>query len=558
LPARGKQYHSKALQLSLFDIEQKDITVLNIFHAAENLNPVFSPDGRSIYFLSNRDGFRNLYLYQIDDGKTYQLTDYLTGISGITAYSPAVSVSSGTGDVSYTYFSSNTYSIYVAKPAEFVKKDVSNASVDFSAGTLPPKKSVDSLAKSLSGIDFKPEAKIDSNYIPYKPKLGLEYIGQQGGIGVSTSSFGTRTGMAGAINMLFGDMLGYHRAFTSLSINGEIYDFGGQAAYINQKNKINWGFSISHTPYRSAAIGYKSDSVIMGTDTIPTTNAVLDVFRAFAKNVSGFVYLPFSTTRRVELGSGYSWYSFRLDRFNNHYYRGYRIQQDREKLESPEGYALGNTYAAYVFDNSYFGIASPMRGKRYRIEIEKTYDALNYHTLSLDYRHYAFLNPTTFAFRVIHTSRFGKDAESDLLYPLSFAYPTLTRGNSLDNIQNYTNEEGAQYSINQIYGSRLLVTNAEWRIPFTGPERLSRIKSKVLFTELAFFADAGLAWTSKEQPTLKWKSNSPLERIPFLSTGISLRVNVFGMIVLEPYYAFPWRGGHFAKGVFGLNLSPGW
>ncbi len=557
-PANGKVYKSKALQLCLFDMEQKDIAVLDIFHSAENLNPVFSPDGRSVYFLSNRDGFRNLYSYEFEHGKVYKLTDYLTGISGITAYSPALSVSSKTGDVSYSYYSNSTYSIYVAKPEEFQKREVNSWEVDFSAGILPPKDRVDSVQANLKEIEFTRVTRLEGEDRPYKPKLGLEYIGNQVGIGVSTSTFGTRTGMAGGVDMLFGDMLGYHRVFTTLALNGEIYDFGGQVAYLNQKNRINWGFAASHTPYRSAAMAYKPDTVFTKQDTLLTTNLVLDVFRAFDKSITGFVYLPFSTTRRLEFKSGYSFYSFRLDRFHNHYYGGYRIREDREKLEAPDGYRLGNTYAAYVFDNSYFGIASPMRGSRYRVEVEKTYDALDYHTIMLDYRQYAFLNPTSLAFRFLHLARFGNDAESGRIYPLSFAYPTLTRGNSMDNIEGYSTEEGQAYSINQIYGSRILVANAEWRVPLTGPERLSRIKSKLLFTELAMFTDAGLAWTSTDKPKLKWNAESPNERVPFLSAGLSLRINLFGMMVIEPYYAFPWRGDRFVKGTFGLNFSPGW
>jgi hypothetical protein len=557
-PAKGNTYKSKALQLCLFDREQKDVTVLDIFHGAENLNPVFSPNGKSLYFLSNRDGFRNLYSYDFSNGKIYQMTNYLTGISGITAYSPALSVSSKTGDISYSYFSNNTYSIYLAKPHEFDTNEVGTNEVDFSAGILPPKNRNDSVLNYLMDIEFTRITGVEVAHRPYKSKLSLEYIGNQVGVGVSTSSFGTRTGMAGGVDMLFGDMLGHRRVFTSLALNGEIYDFGGQAAYLNQKNRINWGFAISHTPYRSAAMGYKPDTLLIKEDTLFTTNVVLDVFRAYDKNVTAFVYLPFSTTRRLELGSGYSFYSFRLDRFNNHFHNGYSIHEDREKLEAPKGYRLGNTYAAYVFDNSYFGIASPMRGSRYRIELQKTYDALDYQTVMLDYRQYAFINPTSIAFRLMHFGRFGKDAESDRIYPLSFAYPTFTRGNSLDNIDGYSTERGEEYSINQIYGSRILVANAEWRIPLTGPERLSKIKSKLFFTELALFTDAGLAWTSIDKPKLKWNPESQNDRVPFLSTGVSMRINIFGLMVIEPYYAFPWRSDHFGKGVFGLNFSPGW
>jgi hypothetical protein len=32
----------------------------------------------------------------------------------------------------------------------------------------------------------------------------------------------------------------------------------------------------------------------------------------------------------------------------------------------------------------------------------------------------------------------------------------------------------------------------------------------------------------------------------------------FGAMVLESFYALPWRGDHFEKGAFGLNFTPGW
>src|SRR5690606_8121580 len=139
---------------------------------------------------------------------------------------------------------------------------------------------------------------------------------------------------------------------------------------------------------------------------------------------------------------------------------------------------------------------------------------------------------TSLAFRFMHIGRYGADAEDGRLYPLSFAYPTLTRGNAPDNIRGYDIGDGEAHSINQIFGSRMMVANAEWRIPFTGPERLTPIKSKVLFTELALFADAGIAWTSSSRPTLKWDPESPTDRVPFLSTGLSLRLNLFGLMVL--------------------------
>lgn len=554
----GRTYHPASLQVCLLNIQELEITVLDFFHGAANLNPVFSPGGDSIYFLSNRDGFRNLYSYSLRTGEIFQMTNYYTGISGITAYTPAISVSSGTGDITYTYFADDKYSIHKAKPSDFKYIPVAPDAVDFSAGSLPPQKRVANIVneglRNLSSLNV--EAPVET--LPYKPKLSLEYIGNSVGIGISTSSFGTNTGMAGGVNMLFGDMLGNHRLYGVLALNGEIYDFGAQVLYLNQKRRINWGVSLSHIPYRYSALGLKQDTLQIGTDTLVTENLFLDVFRQFEKSASGFLYFPISTTKRLELGTGYSFYSYRVDRYNTHYYEGYPVAEDREKVEAPEGYRIGNTYVAYVLDNSYFGIASPLRGRRFRIQADKIYDELDYHAVMADFRQYIFLGRSALAFRVMHIGRHGQDAESERIYPLSFAYPQLTRGNDLDNTETYGVENDQAYSISQIFGSRILVANAEWRVPFTGPERLSMIKSKIFFTELALFADGGIAWDSDSRPTLSWTAESPQDRIPFLSTGISLRVNLFGQIVIEPYYALPWRKDHFSKGKFGMNIVPGW
>jgi hypothetical protein len=44
--------------------------------------------------------------------------------------------------------------------------------------------------------------------------------------------------------------------------------------------------------------------------------------------------------------------------------------------------------------------------------------------------------------------------------------------------------------------------------------------------------------------------------LPIVSAGVSLRVNLFGALILEPYYARPFLQN--SKFVFGLNILPGW
>jgi hypothetical protein len=75
------------------------------------------------------------------------------------------------------------------------------------------------------------------------------------------------------------------------------------------------------------------------------------------------------------------------------------------------------------------------------------------------------------------------------------------------------------------------------------------------------FFDGGLAWTSSANPT--WSLNYSTskddltKRLPVFSTGVSLRINLFGAMILEPFYAFPLGQGKDSY-AFGLNFFPGW
>ncbi|MCB0679604.1 MAG: BamA/TamA family outer membrane protein, partial [Saprospiraceae bacterium] len=108
-------------------------------------------------------------------------------------------------------------------------------------------------------------------------------------------------------------------------------------------------------------------------------------------------------------------------------------------------------------------------------------------------------------------------------------------------------------------GSKILVGNFEVRVPFTGPKQLALIGSKAFFSELAFFFDAGIAFDRFDQlgdDIIDPDTQLKIGPDPVMSAGASLRINLFGMMVLEPYYAFPIQKE--TKGVFGLNIVPGW
>jgi hypothetical protein len=65
-------------------------------------------------------------------------------------------------------------------------------------------------------------------------------------------------------------------------------------------------------------------------------------------------------------------------------------------------------------------------------------------------------------------------------------------------------------------------------------------KSKYLFTTLVGFVDGGFATNDYTNLDFSWAPN-PDKNSPIFSTGLALRVNLFGYAVLEPYAAIPFQ-----------------
>jgi hypothetical protein len=111
----------------------------------------------------------------------------------------------------------------------------------------------------------------------------------------------------------------------------------------------------------------------------------------------------------------------------------------------------------------------------------------------------------------------------------------------------------------------------EIRLPFTGPERLSLIKSSFLYSDLSWFFDAGVAYDdishfSGEGEEIKIqrvdaKGDFYIDRIRrkpkiAMSTGLGLRINLFGAMIIEPYVAYPLEKD--SRLLLGIYFVPGW
>lgn len=579
--------------LAELDIATGKVTDIKVFDGANNLNPVYSGDGRQVFFLSNRDGFRNLYRYTLTDGRVEQMTNLFTGISGITEFSPALSVSAK-GDVLYSYYRAQKYTLYNAKETDFKPVAVQPQELNFDAAQLPPFKAVgvDLINANLNNFLAYPRFPADSvKQIKYRPQFKLDYLASSG-VGVGVSNYGT--GLASGIQGVFSDILGRNQIYAGAAVNGEVYDFGGAFTYINQSGRWNLGTSISHIPYQYATYNLVNSTYTYNNTTIPAYEERYDIVRIFQDQVGVFTAYPFSKINRIEFGTGAAYYSYRVDRYSTYYdqygnildYQKHHISRaDYEKDPNNGGVSLApftvfNFNTAFVGDNSYFGIAAPLNGFRYRLGAEYNFGTYNYFAPTIDLNKYVRVKPVTFAARLYGYGRFGG---KNNLYPLYLGYPFLIRGYESQTFYSNNNKVATNnFTIDQLSGSRIAVGSFEARLPFTGPEKLAAIKSKFLFSDLNLFFDAGLAWNAGDK--IYFQTNPPVVgqqkvldangnpqvvngqivttpiygRVPALSTGVSLRVNMFGYFILEPYLAWPINRTDVSKPVFGLGFTPGW
>ncbi|RCW39319.1 basic secretory protein-like protein [Marinilabilia salmonicolor] len=548
-PAPGQSFFFPGnFNLARFNFSSGETDVLATFPGAKNLNPM-PLNKREVLFLSNVNGRRDLYVLDISSGKIKRTTSYATGIMGITEMSPALSVAGDT--IFYSMLKSGEFQIIKAPVRGLLSqaKIIDPQPFDYRSARLAL------YSEHFSRVDqnltyrgvLNPTEEIGMTSSEPQNRWQLDYVGNMAA-GVMTGRFGT--GMAGSIEALFSDVLGNNLLYGGISINGEIYDFGGQVALLHQKHRIKTGVSLSHIPYRMGYYSYEGEG--------DQEELVYFSRRIFQDKAAVFSFLPLSRSARVESGLSMARYSYRYEKIEDirSYYPTYN--ETGRRIDAPDGFWVGDVDVAYVFDNSKSGIASPVDGTRTRIQAEKYFNGVNAHAFLMDFRKYKFVRPFSFAYRLYYYGRHGADRNTNRMTRLFVGYPWLVRGYDTGEFYMDSTRNTRGIGIKHLIGNNLLITNLEWRMPFSGPFDFAWFRSSTFFSELALFVDAGIAWDTDSTPVAALTTTSDDQRIPVFSTGMSLRLNFFGFIVVEPYLAFPFHQNRFYNGQFGFNVFPGW
>ena len=496
---------------------------------AKHINPQWSPDGQNIYFLADPGGLTNVYRMALGDGQITQVTNVFTGISGITSLSPALSVAQKTPRAIFTVYSGGGFAIQAIDDIHSLQGGPITP-LPKSAAALPPLEraeigtGIGSLIKeSTPGLPTADAVSLSSAVKAYHPKLSLDYVSQPS-LAIAADRFGTYVG--GGITLYWSDMLGDHNLVTMAQVQGRISDFAALVAYANRKSRLNWMVGAQQIPYIYGG-------VLQGYDTAGNYVEQVRRFKQTDRELSGIIAYPFNRSRRIEMSTGLEQISYndevRTTGFNP--VTGQVVYDNKENLPVPASVTLETSSAALVHDNSFYGATSPILGDRWRLEVSPTFGGLQFFTGLADYRRYIMpVRPFTIAARVLHVGRYGKDAEDNRLYPLYIGYASLVRGYDYNSFQatECGNTNGTTCPVfDQLWGSKMLVSNVELRFPPFGLLGLGGGYYGILPIEAAIFYDAGVAWTDAEGAKLF--GNGPREVVR--STGVSLRMNLLGYAI---------------------------
>ena len=545
-----------SLRLAVLDPASGAIRPVAAFERGKHISPQWSPDGGAIYFLSDRDGITNLYRVPVEGGTPVRLTSVATGLSGITALSPALSVAARTGHVAVTTYDRGKYDISVLGPGDQAAGDLPVLPVP--AAALPPldRRSTE-VASLLANAEYGLPPRPQEAAVQYSPRLSLVGVSQPA-VGVGVSSFGTSIG--GAISLAFADMLEDHRLgvaaqVTSWGGSTTAKDFGGQAVYVNQTRRLNWGVLGAQIPYLSGA--YATSTLgTRGDDVIETDQIVL--LRQTEQSAAGLLAYPLDRSRRVEVQGGVSRLSFDQIVTTQSYSLLTGAIYDTSTRTSATGtpLTLGTSSVAYVFDTSATGATSPIAGQRYRLEASPVVGTIRFTGLLADYRRYVMpVSFYTIAVRAMHYGRYGSGGEDSRLYPVYLGYPGFVRGYeaaSIDTSECLAITTSTCPLFDRLLGSRVLVGNVELRFPLLRPFGASRSMYGPVPIEVGLFTDAGVAWSRGQKPSVLGGARNGVT-----SAGVAFRVNLFGFAVAEFDAVRPFERPR--KGwTFAFNFLPGW
>ncbi len=590
--------HAGNFRIGIYDVASGQTRVLDHMELGKNINPAWSPDGKSIVFVSDRGGVSDLYLYDFVQDEIYQLTHLLTGSAGFTPLSPVLSWAPEADRVAFMYYENGAFNVYLLDHPQGLKRapwrapaptDTAGRSVEVvqrvvpdsskarpevgeggsiyrgkqgfrRADSVPQLSAADSLAHPPPPAPLSIVQLMDSSTLAlpdtsefafekYKIHYTPDYVARPQ-IGYVRDNTGN--GIYGSTAISLSDVLGDHELAFGIAINGRINEAFATASYANLTNRINWSIGATQIPYYFAQA-----STIVPTSTGFQTR--INTRRLLSRYVQGTGWYPLSRFRRVEGDLRVGYLDDALVSFVQPYdSSGFPTGSGSYQTLTGPGVFFVIPTMAYVFDNTIYGYVGPYLGTRYRVALSQAMGTWTYTQLLFDFRHYERIKgPVTFAFRGLFFGRRGPDADQ---YSVFVGTTDLVRGQTAGSYsRNECIAQGAGIiciPLERLVGQQIAVTNFELRFPILSPRmKFARGLPPI---EGAVFFDAGMAWN--QESVIKWNGNNDLNtlnvRSPVASWGLSARMNLYGLLILRLDWAFPLRREPFYGNYVTLSLGP--
>ncbi len=492
------------------------------------MNPRWSPDGSSLYFVAEPQGIPDLFRFDLEAGNVHQVTKLQTGVSGISRLSPAISVAEKSGFIALSVFQDDGIDLYLIDSHEILAgSPVAAISTPANLAALPPRnRSASPIAQYLAGPSRAAAGVFEEK--AYRARLSLDAVSQPT-FTAGVSSLGTFVG--GGTALFWSDMLGDHNMATLFQANTDgrnfVNNLAAVAGYENRRHRWNWGFTGGQVPLMAAGFSQRLEQSNGGTVVVQELIRYWEINRG----LTGLLSYPFNRAQRFEVSGGFQSIDFAATRRSQTYSlnTGELLLDREEDLPSAPSIHLATLGSALVHDQTYFGGTGPIMGQRYRLEASAYGGSLSYFTALADYRRYFMpVRPVTLAGRFLHYGRYGSGADDARMNELFIGYPSLVRGygpGSFAIVDCGTLLAGSCPDLENLFGSRLAVANVEVRIPVFGPLGMAR-NTGLPPVDAACFFDAGIAWTGAEKPAGFGGSRHGIS-----SHGVSFRFNFLGILI---------------------------
>ncbi|MGI8546320.1 MAG: hypothetical protein ACR2M1_03135 [Gemmatimonadaceae bacterium] len=574
-------------KLADLDLGKPQIAILNVADGSiqvlpgqigTNINPVWSPDGSEIAYISDRNGTPNIYLRDLRATDDLLVTNLQGGVSQFTETSPAITWSRGTNRLAFTYFTNNDYTVWYldnprsyaqalpkptpamlagAAPGTVVKDSTPGAnsaaisvyrgpsgarqSAAVAITETPDSSKVSSIATLLNEPRLGlPDTATFKDYA-YKIRFAPDYI-SGGTVGVSTGGgYGTQYG--GGTTLVFSDLTGSHELAVGAGVNGQIKDASFLVDYANLSHR--WQYLVG-AAQNIAYAGLQSTLTTLPDGTQRETDSYI---RYVIRTATLTTAYPFSRFSRVEFGVQGQSYGQGIVNQNYDYVGQTLVNITQTDGGSGRSFTFASPLAAFVIDNSLFGTTGPISGRRMRFQVQPSVGSIHTVNYLADYRRYdpVVFNTLTFATRFFYDASTGRDS---YLFPIYVGRPEFVRGYdqsslfggySCASFLGNQNSFGVGCSTTELLGTRVAVFNEELRFPIIRRFDLGKSPIGLPPVDGAVFYDAGLAYSQGQTPHLARPANyDPKTQRYFLrSYGAGVRVNLFNLAVLRWDYAKP-------------------